>query len=167
MITKAQIQANKINSLKGGVKTLEGKSVTRFNAMKHGILGRLVTDYEKDFYTQIHDQLEQELSPTTIVEKLLIERLSVIYLRLFRLAKAENEYMEEQLNPTIYSYTTKDFASSMENPIDKKGYKAKLDSSAILKMHQLFNRYETDLENRFYRATKEYKEVSNWVCLEK
>lgn len=53
--SKQQI-ANQQNSLKGGVKTDEGKAVVRFNARKHGILANLVADYEDNFYKNYVDR---------------------------------------------------------------------------------------------------------------
>jgi len=38
MVSKKQLVANKRNAQKGGVKTAEGKAVTRLNALKHGLL---------------------------------------------------------------------------------------------------------------------------------
>ena len=38
MVSKKQLVANKQNARKGGVKTAEGKSLTRLNALKHGLL---------------------------------------------------------------------------------------------------------------------------------
>jgi len=38
MASEKQIEANKNNAKKGGVKTVEGKEVSRMNALKHGIL---------------------------------------------------------------------------------------------------------------------------------
>jgi len=45
--SEAQTTANRENGKLGGVKTEAGKAVMRFNARTHGILAKLVTDYEK------------------------------------------------------------------------------------------------------------------------
>ena len=37
-ISEKQLAANRKNALKGGVKTSKGKAITRYNAMKHGLL---------------------------------------------------------------------------------------------------------------------------------
>ena len=39
-ISDKQLEANRFNATKGGVKTGEGKNVVRFNARKHGILAQ-------------------------------------------------------------------------------------------------------------------------------
>ena len=43
MATKKQVAANRRNALKGGVKTLKGKAISRLNARKHGIFASAVT----------------------------------------------------------------------------------------------------------------------------
>ena len=40
MVSERQLQANRENAKKGGVKTEEGKSVIKYNAQKHGLLTR-------------------------------------------------------------------------------------------------------------------------------
>ena len=37
-ISKKQLEANKKNAPKGGVKTQEGKAIVKYNALKHGLL---------------------------------------------------------------------------------------------------------------------------------
>ncbi len=38
-ISQKQLEANKANAQKGGVKTEEGKQIVKYNALKHGLLG--------------------------------------------------------------------------------------------------------------------------------
>jgi hypothetical protein len=40
--SEKQIQANRINALKGGVKTAEGKAAVRLNAVSHGFFSNSV-----------------------------------------------------------------------------------------------------------------------------
>lgn len=147
-VSDKQLQANQINSLGGGVKTDAGKEIVRFNARKHGILANLISKYEQDFYHQILDQLIEELNPTTAVETIIVERVAVYYLRLQRLAKAENELIKSCLNRTEYN-------DLFFSEVTKKGYKPIVNSDDIDKLHGLYARYETAIENRMYRAIKE------------
>lgn len=94
---KQQI-ANQQNSLKGGVKTDEGKAVVRFNARKHGILANLVADYEDNFYKNYVDALFEELKPQSIIEQIILERVALHYLKLYRLNKAESEYIRHGMS---------------------------------------------------------------------
>lgn len=82
-----QLAANRENGKLGGVKTERGKSIVRFNARKHGILSNLISDYEKGIYDHYLDQLFEELQPATSLEEILVERIALYYLRLYRSGK--------------------------------------------------------------------------------
>ncbi|MBM3227444.1 hypothetical protein FJZ27_01095 [Candidatus Peribacteria bacterium] len=71
----AKIAANKSNAKRGGVKTERGKSVVRWNAKKHGILGVLRTTYEDNVYDGYLRQLYEEHQPIGFIERLLVERI--------------------------------------------------------------------------------------------
>jgi hypothetical protein len=45
MVSDKQLEANKQNAKKGGVKTEEGKEIVKYNAMKRS---RITTAYQKD-----------------------------------------------------------------------------------------------------------------------
>jgi MOSC domain-containing protein YiiM len=92
-ISEKQLEANRQNAQLGGVKSEEGKQIVRFNARKHGILGNLVATYEKDFYNNYLEQLFDELQPASFIENILVERIALYYLKLYRLTKAEAEFM--------------------------------------------------------------------------
>jgi hypothetical protein len=154
-ISDKQLQANQINALTGGVKTDAGKEIVRFNARKHGILAILISNYEQDFYHQILDQLIDELNPTTAVETIIVERVAVYYLRLQRLAKAENELIKSCIDKTERNDLFFSFSD-----ITKQGYKPILSPGDIELLHRLYARYETAIENRLYRAIKELQVYS-------
>ncbi|MDX1836046.1 hypothetical protein DIZ81_13325 [Legionella taurinensis] len=149
-ISDKQLKANKRNALKGGVKTTEGKEVIRFNARKHGILSGLVAEYENDFYKQYVDQLFEELQPKTLIENILVERIALHYLKLFRLAKAESEFMKSCLS------STNEFDLLFVN-----NYKPVVSYLNIQQLANVYGRYETTIENRLYRAMRELKEYKS------
>jgi len=81
MATEKQIAANKSNALKStGPKTVKGKSVSKLNAVKHGLLAEevLVLGEDEEKYELLQDQLEAELSPEGVVEEDLVERIGVL-----------------------------------------------------------------------------------------
>ncbi|MHC4085949.1 MAG: hypothetical protein ACYSWZ_12360 [Planctomycetota bacterium] len=41
-VSQKQLEANKKNAQKGGVKTTEGKAIVKYNALKHGLLAKEV-----------------------------------------------------------------------------------------------------------------------------
>ena len=41
-VSEKQLEANRANAQKGGVKTPEGKEIVKYNALKHGLLAKEV-----------------------------------------------------------------------------------------------------------------------------
>lgn len=160
MTSDKQIKANQQNALLGGVKTPEGKDVSKFNALRHGVLRQSLTSYENEFYIEIYDELVEQLKPEGMIEKVLVERIAIYYLKLFRVQKAETEYMKAKLNPRVVK--SKDVIKEMtdkmfEYQVINEGYSPMITDEAILKMNDTYCRYEGTLENRLYRALHELK----------
>jgi len=129
----------------------------RLNALRHGILGRLVTDYDKAAYNCILKEFEEELKPEAMLERIMVERMAVHYLRLFRVAKAEFEYINERLHPRITALNPG--TQSFEGRVFEEGYKADLSSEDVEHLVNKYMRYETAIENRFYKAIREYNKL--------
>ncbi len=85
----------------GGPQTIEGKAVSRFNALTHGILRETLTEYEQGIEAELLDELNAEYAPKTTIEKMLLERIATAYVKLRRVAKAEREFMRSVLDPHI------------------------------------------------------------------
>jgi hypothetical protein len=163
MVSNKQLKANQQNALLGGVKTPEGKAISKFNAFKHGILSQSVTEYEKGFYSNIIDDLEEQYQPIGIIERVLIERIAIYYLKLFRVQKAETEYMKSQLDPRI-TVTSGGINIDPEGLLGEtvvinKGYKPTITDDDIQKLMEIYSRYETTIENRLFRAIHELERV--------
>ena len=159
-ISEKQLEANRENAQKGGVKSEEGKNVSKYNAMKHGILKEIVSNYERDFYEDIMKRLNDQFSPVGVLEKLLVDRIGICYLRLFRVAKSENEYMKSILDPRkVTVRDTMDFPSYTETIVDNEGYTPKVGEGAIEKLSTTYLRYEIAIENRLYKALHELQRV--------
>ncbi len=162
MTSDKQLQANIQNAQFGGVKTVEGKAITKFNAVKHGILRQSLTEYEKDLSPNLLDELVEQLTPIGILEIILLERIAFCYIRLFRVAKSEREFMESKLHPRI----TKD--SRMDELIEsfgrgeqviQEGYQPEVDISAIGDLESTVLRYETMIEKSLYKALHELQRL--------
>jgi hypothetical protein len=78
--------------LKGGVKTEEGKLISRLNARKHGIFASALTTEDSEDLYGIEDELIASLRPVGRVEEMLVEKLALTYLRMQRCARAKAEY---------------------------------------------------------------------------
>ncbi len=79
--TTKQLMANRQNALKGGVKTNAGKEVSKYNAVRHGILSKLFNPEEQQEAEVIQKYLLQELQPQSFLEELLIETMTLAYVR--------------------------------------------------------------------------------------
>lgn len=158
MISDKQLKANQQNALLGGVKTPEGKEKSKFNALVHGILRQSLTDYENDFYEEIFDDFTNELNPSGIIEKMLVERIAVCYLKLFRVQKAETEYMKSKLSPKIIKqrdYIQEVTDKMFDKQVVNEGYEPQITDDTIQRITETYSRYETMIENRLYRALHE------------
>ncbi|MDP9371460.1 MAG: hypothetical protein M3Q65_03185 [Chloroflexota bacterium] len=80
--------------------TPTGRAVSRFNAVRHGILARnlLLTDgpnpESPKQLQRLHAQLRAELAPVGIAEELLVERILAAYWRLRRVLIAEGGLLD-------------------------------------------------------------------------
>lgn len=156
MSSDMQIQANRQNGKLGGVKTAQGKAVTKFNALQHGILRQTLTVYEKDFYLEIYADLVRQYQPVTLFEKILIERITVHYLKLFRIQKAETEYMKATMDPHLSRSTSiPDLNKLLGEEVINEGYTPQITDTNIQKLADVYSRYEIAIENRLYKAFHE------------
>jgi len=157
--SQKQTEANRENGKKGGVKTDEGKAVSKYNALRHGILKEVVSDYERDFYEDITERLEDQFHPVGVLEKMLVDRIGVYYLKLYRVAKAENEYMKSVLNPHKSHIRELMGFETTETVVENEGYTPIVSMFAVEKLSDTYLRYETTIENRLYKALHELQRV--------
>jgi len=156
MVSAKQLKANQKNAQLGGVKSPKGKAISKYNAQKHGILRISVTDYEKEFYSQILEDLATQYEPQGIIEQILIERIAINYLKLFRVQKAETEYIKSILHPRVTSSDMSFAIQSLANDeVVNEGYTPKIGDDIVEKLSNIYSRYETTIENRLFRALHE------------
>ncbi len=97
--TDKQVKANRENGKLGGVKTDEGKQVSRMNAHKHGLTADILIDYDSDEVRAFEEDLKRELNPQTKVQEMLFERILANYIRLARAMRLERSCIQSLLNP--------------------------------------------------------------------
>jgi len=93
MTTEKQIEANRENAKLGGVKTEEGKAVSCYNAVKHGLLSQKVLFKGEDEATlaELGERLRADLKPSTEMETVLADRIVANLWRLQRAMGLERE----------------------------------------------------------------------------
>jgi hypothetical protein len=142
MATEKQIRANRENAKKGGVKTVEGKKVARWNALRHGLLSRLVvieTEHckeSRDVYDLILQSITDAMQPIGAIEEMLVERIVTSYWRLRRVLDSENDTIG----------FPDGFFISRHNPI----------ATGTM---QNIQRYETHIDRCMYRAIHELQRL--------
>lgn len=82
-----------IIEVRDAIKTPEGKAIVRFDARQHGILANLVAEYEENFFKNYLEDLFGKFQPKTVMENILLERIALHYLKLYRLTKIESDYI--------------------------------------------------------------------------
>jgi hypothetical protein len=135
MATEKQIEANRENGKKGGVKTEEGKAVSKYNAVKHGLLSKqiLFEDEDADELLALEKRLRGELNPASEMELLMVDMMASGIWRLKRALSFEKD-------DVIF---TSEFDGSV-------GLKSDADR---------FFRYETMLVRSIYKALHELERL--------
>ena len=103
-VSNKQLEANKKNAPKGGVKTDEGKAIVKYNALKHGLLAQeaVITAGEgaenPDEFSALLDDLKVQLQPQGTLEEMLVEKVAVAYWRLRRAYRYESGLIRRELD---------------------------------------------------------------------
>lgn len=114
---------------KGGVKTAEGKEINKYNAVRHGILVKVLLDDEFDNANIIQNKLLEEYQPQSVTEELLIETMVISYVR-----------RQRACNQEIYGIGVLSYASTSSGA-------------------ETYLRYITTSERQFYRALHELQRI--------
>ena len=152
----------------GGPRTEEGKAVARYNATTHGILRDTLTEYEEGVGVEILDELRAELKPQGVLENILLERIATNVVKLRRIARAERGFVQSVLDPRKVTRRRTDEIGMLEvalneatyaETVEHEGYTPRVGSEAVERLYGIYARYETNVENRLYRAMNELREL--------
>lgn len=159
-VTQKQLEANKRNAKLGGVKTDEGKAVSRLNAVKHNVLGAVMANEEANDAVIIQSRFTKEFDPQSTIEEILIERMSIWYVRIQRAVKAESEQIKKIQDPDIVETTGGfDLDFGVKTEVIHRGYNPKVNNDDIELLGKTYLRYEGSLESKFYKALHELQRV--------
>ena len=101
MASEKQIEANRQNASKGGVKTEGGKKTSRLNAIKYGFFSRIVTSYDKLDHEEFCEEIRLHFEPATEYEEQLVEILLTNLLAYRRISLIEQGLIRMRLEPTV------------------------------------------------------------------
>lgn len=151
MASEEQIEANRENGKLGGVKTEEGKNVSRYNAIKHGILCQdiLLDGEDEQSLIELGKRMRSELKPETEIELLLVDRIVANIWRLKRALKGEKEMIKANMDDAFSFSPKNDFGTSMVRDF------------ANGETYNKFTRYETSIERGIYKALHELQRLQS------
>ena len=97
--SEERMAANRANAQKStGPKTPEGKTASKMNAFKHGLLSRevLVSGKDEDQLTALHEWFREDLNPVGPREEMLVDQVVTTHWRLRRVLAVEAGEMERE-----------------------------------------------------------------------
>lgn len=149
--SQKQIEANRENAKLGGVKTEEGKAISRYNALKHGLLSKEVLLEGEDEGTLIEmgKKLRAELEPQTELELVLVDRITTNVWRLKRVMQMEREMMDDSRK------------GSFGDSPQKLGQTLTHYDIAHNDIYGKLIRYESSIERGIYKALHELQRIQS------
>jgi len=153
--SQKQLEANRQNAKLGGVKTEEGKAVSKYNALKHGLLSKevLLKGEDEKSLEELGKNLRGEIKPVGEVEMLLADRIISNVWRLRRMLEIERETME--WHKELELSDTFDLSYSSKEQTTRKATRNMIvndDTETLL-------RYETAIERSIYKAMHELQRL--------
>jgi len=163
IISTKQLVANRQNALKGGVKTSKGKAISRYNAMKHGLLCKevLVEGEEEKSLLQLERNIRTALLPVGELELLLTDRIIANIWRLKRALRVERNSMEWQKNQQDpFDDEVKDeLARGLEGLFNPQKSREKITNMIANLGTERILRYESAIERGIYKALHELQRI--------
>lgn len=96
MVSEKKMNANKTNSLKGWVKTDEGKIISSQNSYKHWLTTKQFASIdERELYKKVFQNIVTQYQPFDIIEWMLCERIALQYTKLLRVVNIETAETEK------------------------------------------------------------------------
>jgi hypothetical protein len=130
---------------------------TRLNAVQHGLLAMGITELDDlDAYESLAQRLAEEYRPVADLEKFFVERIAFHMTRLHRAGRLEAEYITGEIHPPAREPHLED----LSDPIAvERGLPATVSALSAVNLVSGFQRYETAIENKLYRAINQLERL--------
>ena len=158
MASEKQVAANRRNGLKGGVKTEEGKAVSRLNARKHSIFVTALTAEDSEEVRGYEDDLITSLRPAGRIEEMLVEKIALTWLRLQRCARAEAEYHVHTWEKPRYMVDSQAY-NDLERRRQYEMRAVPFKEEVFERMVKLIDLYDARLTNQFLKLLHEIERL--------
>jgi hypothetical protein len=152
METQAQITANKINFQNAGVKTDSDKEISKYNAIRHGVLQKTLIATEKDEVQTMLSLLLVEYEPHGVTDDLLLEAMVLAYIRMQRAIQTEKAFLTQGIFMPMIRYRSEETDKTDSIQVGNSEYEM---------LDKTYMRYITDGERQFYRALHEFQRVQS------
>jgi hypothetical protein len=130
---------------------------TRHNAVKHGLLAKGITELDdSDAYESLLQQLMRLYRPVGEVEDFLVHRIAFCMIRLRRAGRLEAEYITGEIHPAVKGVSLE---SLLEPAIEDPGLPPAVSALGAINLATGFQRYETAIENKLYRAINQLERL--------
>lgn len=130
-------------------------SSTRHNATRHGLLAEGVTELDNPAaFVETRSRLVAEMQPVGEVEIFLVHRIALCMARLKRADLLEAEFITEALHPQ-----SKAHPPPTPPPEGDPGRPARLPQYKVYALGDTYQRYETAIENKLYRALNQLERL--------
>ena len=144
---------NKTDSNRLNAQNSSGPSdttLTRFNAVKHGLSAKGMTEFDdSDAYESLVQRLTLSYDPVGDLEIFWVRRVAFCMTRLDRAARLEANYINAEIHPPPQE-------QDCPTPITPElGLSTAIGALSAINLVSGFQRYETAIENKLYRAIHE------------
>ncbi len=160
-ISAKQLTANRKNALKGGVKTPQGKMISKYNAMKHGLLCKevLIQGEDNKTLSELERRIRATIKPVGEIEHFLVDRIVANIWRLKRAMKVERNSMEWEKNyKEEFSFAERD---NLLDQLDPQKKREKIRSMIANPGTERMLRYESMIERSIYKALHELQRIQS------
>lgn len=153
-----------VNGQKGGVRTREGKAISSQNSIKHGILTKYTNSLDDISFEDAYEKFAAEFGDDTPSRAALITQVAILFIRLRRCARFEQEFIRSKLNPPKYEkrlvkkgstgLELDDFSihrtpDVYESVLVDEGEPMTLPENSLEPLENIYTKYETHFLNRF------------------
>ncbi len=153
-ISEKQLKANRQNAKKGGVKTEEGKAISKYNSLKHGILTRevLLDGEDEKTLIELGKRIRSEIKPIGEVEMILTDRIISNIWRLRRMLEVERAVMEWEKGEAL------NWKWNFEHG-EEHGMRKVTEKMLVNDDIEKLLRYEAMIERSIYKALHELQRI--------
>ena len=150
---------NKANSNRKNAERSTGPrdtTSTRLNAVRHGLLAKGLTELDDVAeHESLLERLKRAYCPVGDVEMFFAERIAFHMIRLRRAGRLEAEYITAEIYPSV----KESLFELPESTIIDPGVPAAVGTLGAMSLASGFQRYESAIENKLYRAINQLERL--------